>query len=167
MFKQIVLPFLLVAAFVTGVGIFVKNSKNLKFTIAPNSTATAEKTVTIGESVIKVEIADTQSQRAKGLSGRSSIEENSGMIFVFDSQNVTPIFWMKDMIIPIDIVWINDGKVVKIDTNIRPPKENTPDKNLPTYVAGQPVDYVLEVNAGFVENQGIKIGDSVQIQFNP
>ena len=85
------------------------------------------------------------------------------MLFVFDAQNVTPVFWMKDMLIPIDIIWINDGKIVKIDTNLQPPKKGTLDKDLTTYGAGQPVDYVLEVSAGFSFKNKLEIGDNVNL----
>ena len=164
MLKQIILPFLLVGAFVIGVGLFVKNSKNIKLPGIPTpaSTTSSPRTIMVNSTEIKIETANTQSLRTKGLSGRLSLEENGGMLFVFETQNASPVFWMKDMFIPIDIIWINDGKIVKIDVNIQPPKEGTPDKDLSTYTPGQPIDYVLEVNAGFSDKNGIKVSDEVQ-----
>ncbi len=172
MFKQIILPLLLVAAFIAGVGIFVKNSENIKLPGIPSPmpSISVQKTIKIDSNEISVEIADTQALRTKGLSGRLSLEENSGMLFIFDTeggystQNITLVFWMKDMLIPIDIVWINDGKIVKIDANIEPPKEGTTDKDLLLYTPDQPVDYVLEVNAGFSAKKEIKVGDSVDLE---
>ena len=83
------------------------------------------------------------------------------MLFTFDPQNVTPGFWMKEMLIPIDIIWIEGGHVVKIDKNVEAPKENTPDSELKIYTPDTPIDYVLEVNAGFSDKNSIKVTDTV------
>jgi uncharacterized membrane protein (UPF0127 family) len=115
---------------------------------------------------IDVEIADTESLREKGLSERSSIEKDHGMLFVFNEKNALPIFWMKGMLIPIDIIWINDDKVTKIDKNVPPPPAtSTPDSKLTKYPAPGPTDYVLEVDSGFSEQNDIKIGEPVKINF--
>ena len=160
MFKQIILPLLLVAAFVTGVGLFVKNSKNVKLPGIPTPipTASSPKNVTVGNAKIQIEIANTQNLRAKGLSGRTSLEENSGMLFIFDAQNVTPVFWMKDMLIPIDIIWINSkGSAVQINKNVSPatfPKIFYPPSD---------IKYVLEISAGWSDKNKIKIGDAIVV----
>jgi uncharacterized protein len=148
--KQIFLPLVAVGIFIVLVGLYTKNPGIIK-----------TKTLTIGSKSISVEIAKTAETRAKGLSGRSTLSEDSGMLFVFDTQDVTPIFWMKEMLIPIDIIWINDDRVVKIDKNVSPPEANTPDAKLPTYSAGGPIDYVLEVSSGLSDKNGIKIADPV------
>jgi len=148
--KQIILPLVGVAIFIVLVGLFVKNSS-------------APKSLTIGEKVISIEIVKSQEARAKGLSERSTLGEETGMLFVFDSQDITPSFWMKDMLIPLDIIWINDGKVVKIDKAIPAPDKDTPDAQLKVYNPGQPIDYVLEVNSGFSDKNNLKIGDSVTL----
>lgn len=147
-----------VAAFIVAVGVFVKNYQNIKI---PGSTA--QKVVQIGSIKINVEIADTPEARERGLSERSSLKEGDGMLFVFPSQNTSPLFWMKGMLIPIDIIWINDLRVVKIDKAIEVPSAGTPDNGLKTYSADSPVDYVLEVAGGFCDKKGIKVGDSVQV----
>ena len=61
--------------------------------------------VTINGKDIKVELALTQSQREKGLSGRNYLDKNSGMLFVFP-QAGNHSFWMKDTLIPLDIIWL-------------------------------------------------------------
>ena len=84
------------------------------------------------------------------------------MLFVFETKNVTPSFWMKDMQIPLDLIWIKDGKIVKIDKNA-PVEKDVPDNKLKIYSAGSPIDYVLEVNAGYSEKNIIGEGSSVEV----
>ena len=121
----------------------------------------AIKQVTIDNIVIPVEIADTPALEAKGLSGRSSLDANSGMLFTVDPKNNEPIFWMKNMLIHLDIIWIKDNRIIKIDANIPAPVSGTTDKDLTLYKSPGPVDYVLEVNAGFTFSNNIKVGDTV------
>jgi len=113
----------------------------------------APKILRIGETVLNVSIADSQSERQKGLSGRIGLAENEGMLFVFDKEGYYG-FWMKEMNFPIDIAWLDkDKKITLIEKNVLPetyPKIFNPkSKNL----------YVLEIKAGFFEKFGIKIGD--------
>ena len=74
-----------------------------------------------------------------------------------------PPFWMKDMKFAIDIIWINDSEIVQIDKNVQPPAPNTVDEDLLLYIPSQPIDYVLEVNANFTEENNIKVGDSIDL----
>lgn len=77
------------------------------------------------------------------------------MIFVFDRSGFYP-FWMKGMLFPLDFVWIGrDKKVAGVTANVAP--ETYPQAFLPPL----PVKYVLEVNAGWVKEHGIKVGDAV------
>lgn len=164
MFKQIFLPILGVAAFIILVGLFVKNPQKFGFIQPPPASSLKE--MKIGENTVKITLAKTQEERAKGLSGVSSLPADQGMLFVFDQKDTFPSFWMKDMVIPIDIIWMNDEKVAKIDKNIGPPAAETLDKNLKLFRPDKPIDYVLEVNAGFSDKNNIKTGDSVQMQFD-
>lgn len=157
MFKQIILPLLGVAAFIIVVGLFVQKSPSFKL-----PEASTEKIVTIGDKRISVQIAKTNEERSRGLSGVSSLKNNSGMLFVFSPKS-NPFFWMKDMMIPLDMIWITDAKIVKIDKNISAPSVNTQDRDLKTYSAGQPIDYILEVNGGYSDKNGIKTGDGVDL----
>lgn len=165
MVKNLLLPILGVTIFIIIVGLLSKNSlqgnskKYFNF-LKPNSTV---KQIKVGSTTIKVEVADTPEKRTKGLSGRNSMDFNSGMLFVFENKGITPVFWMKDMLFPLDLIWIANGKIVKIDKNLPAPKNNTEDKELPTYKSNIPVDYVLEVNAGFTDKNNIKVGDSLDL----
>lgn len=114
--------------------------------------------VVIAGKTIKVEVADNPQSRWTGLSYRTSLDKNSGMIFRFEeSQKRT--FWMKDMNFDLDIIWINNNEVVKIDKNL-PPGGIIPDVK---YSSVLPVNYVLEVNGGFCDKKKIKVGDKVEM----
>ena len=159
MIKQLFLPLAGVAAFIVFVGLLVKDPS--KFGFVKPSPAPIQKTIKIAEKSIKIELADTPEKRSRGLSGRSLLEENSGMFFTFDSKDTFPSFWMKDMAIPIDIIWINDDKIVKIDKNVPVPIAGAKDSDLKLYRPDKPIDYVLEVNAGFADKNSITVGQSL------
>jgi len=96
---------------------------------------------------------------ARGLGGRRNLPENRGLLFAYDGYYV-PKFWMKDMRFSIDIIWIKDKMVVGFEKNTPVSNQNP----LPTYQPKDFVNYVLEVNAGFVDKNQIKIGDRVEIR---
>lgn len=165
MFKQILLPILAVIVFIVLVGIFVQKSPNIDLSnfISPGATKSSQKTIIIAGKELTVELAKTKESREKGLSGKTSLATDNGMLFVFGDDGANPVFWMKDMLIPIDIIWIKGGKIVKIDKSLEFPKAGTPDSKLKTYSAGQPIDYVLEVNSGYSVKNNISVGDSLDL----
>lgn len=162
MIKQVLLPILGVIVFIIAVGLFVQKTGSINFSATQATPTPKPSVVTIGNQSIQVTLAKTREERTKGLSGTATLEVNSGMLFVFDSK-ANPVFWMKDMLIPLDIIWINNGKIVKIDKNVPIAKPGTPDSKLTTYSNSLPVDYVLEVNAGFADINNIKVGDQVDL----
>lgn len=113
--------------------------------------------IKIGGKIINVEIADTVEKRSKGLSGRKSMPENQGMLFIFNTSDYHS-FWMKDMNFGLDFIWIGGDEVVEIAENVRP-EDYQPPKSL---VSKNKVDKVLEVNAGTAEYLDIKEGDKVE-----
>lgn len=117
--------------------------------------------VLVGDAVIFVEIADTTEKITKGLSGRKSLGKNQGMLFIMP-KNSYPTFWMKGMFFPIDIIWIDERKIIGIEENVQP-EPGKKDYDLSLYHPPEPIDFVLEVNAGFVKEKGIKVGDSVNL----
>lgn len=159
----IVLVFL---GFLTAGSFFLVRNSN--FTITPNKKLKAkthqEKSnfskISVNDTEVFVEIADSQERMIKGLSGRKSLLKNEGMLFVWNSDRF-PTFWMKDMNFAIDIIWINDGKVVGFEENAEP-EPGKKDEELKRYYPPEPIDAVLEVNAGFVNKNKIKVGDSVK-----
>lgn len=91
---------------------------------------------------LRFEIADTPEERAQGLSGRQSIPDNYAMLFVYEEADLHG-FWMKDMFVPIDIIWLgDDGTVLKIEEAV------SPDTYPKVFYPPQPVRYVLEMRAG-------------------
>ena len=80
-----------------------------------------------------VEIADTEDTKSQGLSGRTSMAKNKGMLFIFNESSYK-YFWMKGMNFPLDFVWINGKKIVDIKKNV--PKPDSRDLNtLTTFTA--------------------------------
>ena len=162
MIKKVFISLAAVAVFIVALGIFLQKTSSFlpgKFAQPTQSNPI----VSINGKQIQVNLAKTPEERQKGLSGISSLGEMNGMLFTFEPDSNAPVFWMKGMLIPLDIIWIKDGKIIKIDKNVPAPTPNTPDNLLERYTAGVPVDYVLEVNAGFSESNSLKAGDSVSI----
>lgn len=157
MFKSIFLPLIAVAAFITLVGLLSQGKFNSVLTnTEPKS---GNNIIKIDNLEIEVEVAKSNDERAKGLSDRTSLDEKKGMIFVF-SKDSNPIFWMKDTKIALDIIWINDNKIIGIEKNVQP-EPGKKDAELKTYSAPSPVDYVLEVNGGFSDKNNIKVDQTL------
>jgi uncharacterized membrane protein (UPF0127 family) len=114
--------------------------------------------VSFGDKTVSVELARTESEMARGLSGRDFLPRDKGMLFLLPTP-AKPVFWMKDMFFPLDMVWIRDGHVVGVDENLS--VENVPDDKLTEYSPPSDVDSVLEVNAGVAKDLGITVGSSV------
>lgn len=114
--------------------------------------------VKINDKIFLVDLAITAKKRERGLSGRKYLPQNHGMLFLFDSPGVYH-FWMKGMKFPLDFVWIADSTIVDIDEDIQPPKGN--ERPIEIF-ADTPVDKVLELNAGVVNQYKISVGDRVE-----
>jgi uncharacterized membrane protein (UPF0127 family) len=112
----------------------------------------------VGEEVpVRVEIADTDAERQTGLMGRTILEGDAGMLFVFDQEQMLS-FWMKDTLIPLSIAYIDsEGRIVDIQD--MQPLDDLP----PQYVSAEPAQYTLEVNQGFFEERGVTVGDMVEL----
>jgi uncharacterized membrane protein (UPF0127 family) len=113
--------------------------------------------IRVGTVDMFVEVAETQQEKAKGLSARNNLPQNQGLLFLFDAPAPYQ-FWMKDMKFPIDILWIGpDQKIVDITEHADPasyPK---------TFSPQTPAQYVLETNVFFAKTYGLRVGDSVDI----
>ncbi len=104
--------------------------------------------------------AKTPEEISKGLMFYKQLEKNKGMLFVFKKEGVYP-FWMKNTLIPLDIIWIDENnKIVFIKNNAEPCKELNCENINPKVNA----KYVLEINAGISKNIGLKIGDKAIIE---
>ncbi len=108
--------------------------------------------VVIGGTEIRVALADTPRERQQGLSGKESLPEGEGLLFVFDTPGKYG-FWMKDMHFPIDIIWLDErGTIVHVEKNVAP--ETYPTVFMPQMQAL----YVLEISAGFADMRGVSEG---------
>lgn len=113
----------------------------------------------VANQVIELEVARTPQQQAVGLMYRTDLPANRGMLFLFHPPQ-TVNFWMKNVQIHLDILFLKDGVVKAIAPNISPCKTNP----CPTYSSGIPVNQVLELRGGQVERLGLKIGSRITIQ---
>lgn len=100
---------------------------------------------------VNVELADTEEERRLGLSFRQYLGDYDGMLFVFGSDVSSP-FWMKDMKIPLDIIFVDSNYFIVDIKEAQAPCTST---YCPNIYSSAPFRYVLEVNSGFVEKNGI------------
>lgn len=117
--------------------------------------------IMVGNKNLTVEVVTQSESITQGLSGRSAIGSD-GMLFVFP-RKMFSTFWMKDMHFDLDIIWIADEMIMKIDQNVPKPELGTPANRLTTYPSEAEVEMVLEVNAGTADALGLLVGDRVQL----
>ncbi len=118
---------------------------------------TTTQTITVGTTSVIVEVADTPPKQTKGLSRRDMLAQGHGMLFVY-SEKAERYFWMKDMRFPLDVLWIADDVVIGMQQNILyEPVQG----QIVRFQSLKPADRVLEVNAGWIAENGVKIGDIV------
>lgn len=117
--------------------------------------------VRINDQYILANIAKTQKTRETGLSGRTELSVNEGMLFIFDEPGRYG-FWMKGMNLPIDIIWINGERIVGIQERVQNPVPGTPDSELSVYFPPEDIDKVLEVASGRANLLRARAGNVVQ-----
>jgi len=107
---------------------------------------------------LRVEVADTPKAREHGLMGRTSLGADEGMAFLFDGPT-EDTFWMKNTLIPLSIAfWDDRGRIVAI-LDMSPCTTDS----CPTYRPDQPYVGAVEVNRGFFEEHGVRVGDTVAL----
>lgn len=117
--------------------------------IAPNIKVTAE-------------VAATDADRERGLMFRTSLDENAGMLFVFPGLDVLS-FWMKNTLIPLDLIWLNERKEIVYFVTADPCKKDP----CGSYIPMQKAMYVLEVNGGFVKKHRLMLGQQLIFDVPP
>ncbi len=110
--------------------------------------------LTIKDQKIKVEVADTPEERALGLMFRQELDENTGMLFIFEQEGIYP-FWMKFTQIPLSIAYIDNDNII-IDII-----EMVPNQEEIRYSPSVPFIYALEMNQGWFAKNDINIGDTI------
>lgn len=153
--KWILSIFLLALLIGSGAVLFFENLYIDQGTPVPGGTATI---VLPHGHTIYAEVADDFFSKRIGLSGHEGLDDYSGMLFLYEEKALYT-YWMKGMSFPIDIIWLDGSVIVGFS-------ENLPTEEPPTtiYAPPLPVDRVLEVQAGFVEKNGLLVGDRLDIQ---
>lgn len=116
--------------------------------------------VELGGETFSVEIADTSEKQRLGLMFRDSMPEDHGMLFIFPNERMRS-FWMKNMRMPIDIIYFDeDYRVVSIVKHARPCRTT----RCPGYPSAGPARYVLELKAGLADELGLETGDLMEVR---
>jgi uncharacterized membrane protein (UPF0127 family) len=114
----------------------------------------------VRDQVIDLEVAQTPEQQMLGLMYRQCLPSNRGMLFSFNPPRYTR-FWMKNVVIPLDMVFLYQGKIQAIAADV-PPCANDP---CPTYGPRTPIDRVIELPGGRAAQLGLEVGDRITIEF--
>ena len=110
---------------------------------------------------IPVEVADTSQKRSLGLGKRSRLKKDWGMLFVFEKRK-THRFWMKDMEFALDIIWLDNYRIIHILRNVQPSIQG---ENPTILVPSDPANFVLEIEAGRASELRLKEGDLLKYKF--
>lgn len=130
----------------------------------PQTDVSPLRAIQLSGQTIRVSVADTEASREQGLSGRTNLSEDEGMLFVFPKDGKYA-FWMKDMHFPIDIMWLSadpstgsgQAVVVYMAQNVSP--DSFPQTFRPDVLAR----YVLELPAGYAKEYNVQVGDVAQL----
>ena len=114
---------------------------------------------TIGGQAIALEVARTSEQQMLGLMYRPSLPDNRGMLFTFNPPR-SARFWMKNVSLTLDMIFLKQGTVVAIFSNV-PPCNTEP---CPTYGPASTIDQVIELRGGRAQELGLKVGDRLAIK---
>ncbi|MBM0742647.1 DUF192 domain-containing protein [Phormidium sp. CLA17] len=113
-----------------------------------------------GDQLIQLEVARTVEQQSMGLMYRTALDANRGMLFPFSPPRPVS-FWMKNVVINLDMIFLRNGQVVSVSSNV-PPCKSEP---CPFYGPKDAVDQVIELRGGRAIELGIKPGDRLLVQF--
>lgn len=130
-------------------------------TTTKSSSEYGQGTISFSDVTIKVKIPTSLRTQALGLGGRLSLGDSEGMYWDLSSTE-QPAFWMKGMLIPLDFIWFNNGRVAELTADVKPQADPN-DTNLPILKPAETVDGVVEVAAGFAARNGVQVGDTVTI----
>jgi hypothetical protein len=161
--QQRILVLVFLVLLIVGCGAIPIGDDKFSFSGTPLPATPAGPQAVFPNVAVNVEVARTDAEHEKGLGGHAPLGDRDGMLFIFD-QPGTVSFWMKGMTFPLDMLWINDGKVVYLARDVPSFPPSTPDNALPIYTPTSPAKYVLEVNAGFAKKYGIDAGTPVDLR---
>ena len=119
-------------------------------------------TVYIHDTPFQAEIADTPEKHARGLMFRRCLKDGYGMLFVFPDEEVRS-FWMKNTLIPLDMIFLNgDRQVVDLFSSVPPCRS----ADCPSYTSALPARYVLEIAGGLAKKLKLQVGDKIFVAFD-
>lgn len=162
--KRINIPILIIFAvfFVASLAFPVKSTAQYRsgYYYQPQVLPTVK--ATLANTELDIMLARTYLQKQQGFMFYEEIANNTGMLFVYNQDHLMH-FWMKNTIVPLDLVFLSSElKVVEWIENMKP-GFGKPENTLPHYSSTQPARYALELKAGMVKKLGIKIGDKLEI----
>lgn len=130
---------------------------------APPAAAAGPRAGMPSGAVYRLELALTPEQQALGLMYRESLPDNAGMLFVFDASEPHH-FWMKNTMIPLDMIWMDEsGKVVYVSANTPPCKAEP----CATYGPDGPARQVLEIAGGMAAKENVTVGSTIKLLDTP
>lgn len=112
------------------------------------------------QACFNVELAQTDEELQKGLMHRTTLAKDAGMLFLFKASQPR-VFWMKNTLIALDMIWIDENKKVVGVTPLALPCKQDPCLRYPSKVSAQ---YVLEIKAGMAQRVGIHVGQQMQLR---
>ncbi|MDQ3044785.1 MAG: DUF192 domain-containing protein [Chloroflexota bacterium] len=121
-----------------------------------------EERIQVGSHEIDVELALTSEERRLGLGYREGLAPESGMLFINEPASPAS-FWMKGMRFCLDIIWIEGGQIVGAAESVCPDPEGTADADRATFLSPGPVQYILEMPAGWLEDHDYGQGTPVEV----
>lgn len=152
----------LLLAVIIGVSIAIKQRSVDKVSLQASTSEVASiSTVTVGSKKFVVEVATSAEDQSRGLSGRAELAKGTGMLFIFEPAQIQS-FWMKEMKLALDIVWVANNKIIGFERNVPPPAPGTPPEQLTIYSPPSAIDYVLELNVG--DSSQLKVGDPFSLE---
>ncbi len=154
---------LLASIVLLGFFLFALNPQSNIQPPAPSQSLASPRACFASGACLELELARSNEERARGLMFRTSLASDAGMLFVFESDDIHS-FWMKNALIPLDIIWLDaDSRVVGFQENV--PPCTTP--LCPLFSINKPSRLVLETNEGFVAENRFQIGQRVSPQNIP
>ncbi len=122
--------------------------------------------VQLKDQLFLMELALTPVQRAQGLMGRKSMADDQGMLFVFPDTDPFPAvlsFWMKNCLMPIDVIFISGEGLITAIHEMQPPLPDTPDEELITYSSMELAQFAIELRGGLAAELGLQVGEMIEL----
>jgi uncharacterized membrane protein (UPF0127 family) len=120
------------------------------------------RTAVINGVSFRLEIADDDATRAKGMAKRAFLPDDTGLLFIF-TQEALQTFWMKDVLIPLDVLFLDSSRKI-VDIKTMRPEIGVPENQLQRYLSAAPALYALEINGGLAKQLGLTKGMTVDLQ---